>query len=123
MNFNLSHKFIDELLRGLSKNDPILVAKLINIKNQKYKELYFKDEAKRYLTEKLENSQNDICMWAEVIEHYILARNSLYNEDLSNGFESLTKSFKFLIDLIKVFLQTEFYFILFYFILLHLNSG
>ena len=101
MTNNLSYKFIDELLRYLNRGDAISVSKLLKLKNEKYLDVYFKEDAKRYLTDKLENLQNDVYIWSEVIEYYCLARNSLYNEDLMNGYESLTKSFKCLIDLIK----------------------
>ena len=102
MNQNLSLKFIDELLRYLNRNDAISIGKLLKLKNEKYREVYFKDDAKRYYEEKLQNLQNESYLWAEVIENYILARNCIYNEDFPNAFESLTKSFKNLIDLIKV---------------------
>ena len=102
MNQNLSLKFIDELLRYLNRSDAISIGKLLKLKNEKYREVYFKDDAKRYFEDKLQNLQNESYLWAEVIENYILARNCIYNEDLPNAFESLTKSFKCLIDLIKV---------------------
>lgn len=98
---NLSYKFIDELLRFLDRSDAVSVSKLMKIKNEKYLTVYFKEDAKRYLSDKLENAQNDIYIWTEVIEYYILARNSLYNDDLPNAYDSLSKSFKSLVDLIK----------------------
>lgn len=98
---NLSYRFIDELLRFLDRSDAVSVSKLMKIKNEKYLTVYFKEDAKRYLSDKLENAQNDIYIWTEVIEYYILARNSLYNDDLPKAYDSLSKSFKSLVDLIK----------------------
>lgn len=98
---NLSYRFIDELLRFLDRSDAVSVSKLMKIKNDRYLTVYFKEDAKRYLSDKLENAQNDIYIWTEVIEYYILARNSLYNDDLPNAYDSLSKSFKSLVDLIK----------------------
>lgn len=94
-------RFIDELFKYLNKCDPIPLARLLNFKNQQYKDIYFKEEAKRYISEKFENSNDDVLTWSEVIEHYVLARNYLINDDYENAFESLSKSFKALIDLIK----------------------
>jgi hypothetical protein len=98
---NLSYRFIDELLRFLDRSDALSISKLLKVKNERYLSVYFKEDAKRYLSDKLENSQNDIYIWTEVIEYYILARNCLYNEDLPNAYENLSKSFKSLVDLIK----------------------
>jgi hypothetical protein len=59
------------------------------------------DEDKNYIAEKFSNSSEDVYLWSEVVEQYVLARNFLINEDYMNAFESLNKSFKALIDLIK----------------------
>jgi len=99
---SLPYKFIDDLLRRLNDSDATGVGKLLSLKNEKYRDVYFKEDAKQYLSNKLEDSQNDIYIWLEVVEYYILARNSLYNNELTNGFELLTKSFTALINLIKV---------------------
>lgn len=101
MSNNLPNKFIDEFLRNLNRGDAVSIGKTIALKNEKYKDVYFKDDTKQYLADKLENSQNDIYVWTEVIEYYIIARNNLYNQEITEGYESLTKSFKSLIDLIK----------------------
>jgi len=101
MSNNLPNKFIDELLRYLNRADAVNIGKTIALKNEKYKDIYFKEDNKRYLADKLEHSQNDIYVWTEVIEYYIIARNNLYNEEFTDGYESLTKSFKCLIDVIK----------------------
>lgn len=99
---NLAIRFIDEVFRYLSRTDAISLAKLLCIKNEHYRNLYFKDDAKKYLSDKFNNTPlNEIVVWAEVIQFYALARNSLFNEDYMNAFEYLTKSFKCLIDLIK----------------------
>lgn len=100
-NTKLPYKFIDDLLRRLNDSDATGVGKLLKLKNDKYLDLYFKEDAKHYLSNKLENSNNDIYIWLEVIEYYILARNSLYNDECNDGFELLTKSFTALINLIK----------------------
>ena len=98
---NLAFKLIDELIRHLNRSDAISLGRILKIKNEQYKNVYFKDDAKKYLNDKLENSPNDIYIWAETIQLYVLARNCLFNRDFTNAFEWLTKSFKCLIDLIK----------------------
>lgn len=98
---NLAYSFIDELFANLETNDPIALARVFSVKNPKYRLVYFKDDAKRYLTKKLEEAYDDVVTWADIIEYYILARNYLFNQDLPNAFELLSKSFKYLIDLIK----------------------
>ena len=100
-NNNLTFKFIDDLFNQLNRGDAVALGRLLKIKNERYRKIYFKEDAKRYFTENLENSSDEIYSWSEVIEQYILARNSLFNDDLPNSFEHLTKSFKSLIDLIK----------------------
>lgn len=101
-NNKLSYKFIDDLLYHLNNSDAVAIGKLIKLKNEKYRDVYFKEDAKQYLSNKLENSANEIYIWLEVIEYYILARNCLYNDEPTNGFDLLTKSFTSLINLIKV---------------------
>ncbi len=59
------------------------------------------DDAKEYIQKKFENDNNDNYVWSEVIEHYIHTRNYLLNEEYQNAFESLNRSFKALIELIK----------------------
>ncbi len=98
---SLPIKFIDDLLRRLNQSDATGIGKILSLKNEKYYDVYFKEDAKQYLSNKLENSPNDIYIWLEVLEYYILARNSLYNKELTDGFELLTKSFTALINLIK----------------------
>jgi hypothetical protein len=100
-NTSLAFKFIDELFNQLQSNDPIALANVFSIRNKKYKQVYFEDDAKRYLTEKLEDVYADIASWSDVIEYYILARNCLFKKDLPNGFDFLSKSFKYLVELIK----------------------
>jgi hypothetical protein len=101
MSSNLANRFIDDFFRHLGKKDVLSLAKLLNIKNEQYRELYFREEAKRYLADKLKNATNEVYNWGEIFEYYALARNSLYNADHVNAFEYLNKSFKALIDLIK----------------------
>jgi hypothetical protein len=77
------------------------LGKLLSIKNEQYKNLYFNENALLYLDDKIKNSSNEIFNWSEVIQYYVLARNNLKDEDIFNAFEFMTKSFKSLIDLIK----------------------
>jgi hypothetical protein len=98
---NLANRFIDETFRLLARKDVISLATIMNIKNEQYRDLYFRDDSKRYLSEKLKNASNEVYNWGEIVEYYALARNSLHNRDYINAFEFLNKSFKALIDLIK----------------------
>lgn len=98
---SLATRFVDELVRQLNRSDAVAIGKLIKLKNDRYLDVYFKEDSKRYLNDKLNNSPNDLYTWTNVMQYYMSARNSLINEDLANGFESLTKSFKLLIELIK----------------------
>jgi hypothetical protein len=101
MNQTLSNRFIDDLFRHLSTRDVNAFNQLITLRNEQYAQLYFKDESKRYFTERLKTQKNEIYNWGEIIEYYMLARNSLYNSDYINAYEYFTKSFKALIDFIK----------------------
>lgn len=98
---SLANKFIDDIFRHLSRKDAISLGALFKLKNQQYKKLFFNEESKRYLEDKLKSTTNEIHNWSEVIYYYILARNSLMKDDYSDAFDLLTKSFKGLIDLIK----------------------
>ena len=115
---SLATRFVDELVRQLNRSDAVAIGKLIKLKNDRYLDVYFKEDSKRYLNDKLNNSPNDLYTWTNVMQHYMSARNSLINEDLANGFESLTKSFKSLIELIKV----SFFLSFFYLISIFLNK-
>lgn len=42
MTSNLPFKFIDELFRYLNRSEPIALARLLKIKNEQYKNIYFK---------------------------------------------------------------------------------
>lgn len=42
MNNTLPFKFIDELFRYLNRNDPIGLARLLKIKNEQFRNVYFK---------------------------------------------------------------------------------
>ena len=95
------NKFIDEIFQNLIKNDAISLAKLINLKNERYRQLFFEDDSKEYLKDKFTNCPNRIFNWTEVISNYILARNCLFSQDFINSFELMSKSFKSLIELIK----------------------
>ena len=97
----LSTRFIDEFFRLVGRQDALSISRLLNIKNAQYTNIYFKEDAMKYLDSKLSSSSNEMVNWGEVFQYYILARNSLFTQDFSNTFEFLTKSFKALIELIK----------------------
>lgn len=98
---SLEIRFIDEIFRCLARKDVTALAKHINIRNPQYAKLYFKEDSKRYVNDKLRQATNEVNYWCDVIQYYMLARNSLYNQDVINAFEYLNKSFKALIDVIK----------------------
>lgn len=106
---SLATRFIDEFVRQLNRGDAVSIGKLVKLKNERYLDVYFKEDAKRYLNDKLNNSPNDLYIWTNVMQNYMSARNNLVNEDLANGFESLTKAFKLLIELIKVLIRHKFF--------------
>ena len=98
---NLPNRFVDEFFRHLSRKDATSLARLLNLKNEQFKTVYFRDDSKRYLAEKLKAASNEVYNWGEIIEFYILSRNSLYNEDYINAYDFMNKSFKSLIELIR----------------------
>ena len=98
---NTPNRFIDILFTLLQRNDAVSLAKLLNIKNDQYKNLNFNENSMQYLDNKIKNSSTEIFNWSEVIQYYVLARNSLYEQDIFNAFEFMNKSFRCLIDLIK----------------------
>ena len=100
-NSTLATRFIDEFFRLLERGDAVSLGKLLKIENPAYRNVYFKEDAMNYLMSRLKNSSDEVVNWAEVIEYYVLARNSLLNDDYLNAFDYLTKSFKNLIDLIN----------------------
>lgn len=119
----LANRFVDEMLRFLSRGDAVQLGQLLKIPqkhsisiststssnnkkakspSQLYASVYFDSQAMNYLTAELKRSEStDVYTWAEVIEYYILARNKLMDNSYAQAFELLTKSFKCLIDLIK----------------------
>jgi hypothetical protein len=42
MSNNLATKFINELFRNLSQSEPIALARLLKVKNQQFKSVYFR---------------------------------------------------------------------------------
>ena len=96
-----SNRFIDILFGLLRANDAISLGKLLSIKNEQYKNIYFNESSLQYLDNKIKSSPNEIFNWSEVIQRYVLSRNCLKDQDIFNAFEFMTMSFKCLIDLIK----------------------
>jgi hypothetical protein len=101
MNATTSNRFIDIFFGLLRQNDAVSLGKLINIKNEQYKNIYFNESSLEYLDNKIKSSPNEIFNWSEVIQYYVLARNSLKDQDIINAFEFMAKSFTALIGLIK----------------------
>lgn len=97
----LATKFLDDLFRCLESCDAIGLAKLLNFRNVQYRSFQFHKDFMSALTDRFNRSSDAVCAWAEVVEYYILARNSLMSANLTDAFDWLTKSFKKLIDLLK----------------------
>lgn len=101
MNVPNSNRFIDILFGLLRGNDAVSLGKLMSFKNEQYKNIYFNENSLEYLDNKIKTSPNEIFNWSEVIQYYVLTRNSLKDQDIFNAFECMTKSFTALIGLIK----------------------
>lgn len=96
-----STRFINEVMSCLNKSDAIGLARVLNLKNPQYKNLYFSDDDKKQLTDRFRTTSNDVYNWSEMINFYVLFRNSLVNEDYITAFDLYSKAFKSFNDLIK----------------------
>lgn len=96
-----ANRFVDELVNYISKSDAVSIAKLINLRSGQYKSVYFNEDNKRYLIDRFQRAPNDVNNWLEVVNYYVLFKNCQANDDIIGAFDSLSKSFKSLIELIK----------------------